>query len=92
MMTNLNKIKIMHLNIRGIRSKYEELLSFLDDYKPEIISFNETCLNPTIKFNIPGYNLIRSDRKSGGKRTGGVMLAISDDIIFEELEITLKIV
>ena len=53
-----NKKDLMHLNIRGLRSKMEELQLILKDRIIDMCSLNETSLNPRIKVDIPGYHLV----------------------------------
>ena len=52
----------MHLNIRGLRSKMEELQLGLKKRNIYICSLNETFVKPKIKVDIPGYHLLRKDR------------------------------
>ena len=46
--------KFMHLNMRGLRSKMEELQITLKERNIDICSLNETFLTPKIKLDIPG--------------------------------------
>ena len=85
-MTNHNiptNFKAMHLNIRGIRSKLNELKLFIKAEKPDFISLNETFLKPSFKVKIDGYNIIRKDRVYGSH--GGVAIIIKDTIITKEI-------
>ena len=78
----------MHLNIKGLRSKMEELQVTLKERNIDICSVNETFLKPKIKVDIPGYHLIRKDRSTG--KGGGVAFLIKSDIKFEEIELNIQ--
>lgn len=78
-MTN-TKIKILHMNIRSIIStnKQLQLQDITNNLVPDIISLNETYLNPKINVSLNDYDIIRKDRcilnsnqifKSGGGGT-----------------------
>ena len=79
--------KIMHINIRGIRSKKVELENYLNEEKPDIVSINESFLKPKFNFEINGYNILRKDRIHGIH--GGVTILIKDQIIYKEIKINL---
>ena len=76
-------LSVFSLNIRGFRSKFEEiqsLIHFLDDSgdKIDVIAFQECRVNPNEShiFQIPGYNLFCSQPTVSG--AGGLMTYISD--------------
>ena len=81
-------LKFMHLNMRGLHSKMEELQITLKERNIDICSLNEAFLTPKIKLDIPGYHLIRKDRSTGNR--GGVALLVKHDIKFEELELNIQ--
>jgi len=69
--------KFLHLNINGLKSKYEELRYFLvSEYNVVACSITETKLNtirdPVNQFSIPSYNCLRNDRIQG--EGGGVLV------------------
>ena len=69
----------MHINIKGLRYNYEELILTLNEKKIDIASINEIFLRLKQKIAIPGYYIVRKDRTSG--HGGGVVtLIIRDDI------------
>ena len=78
----------MHLNIKGLRSKMEELQVTLKERNIDICSFNKTFLKPKIKVDIPGYHLIRKDRSTG--KGGGEAFLIKSYIKFEGLELNIQ--
>lgn len=80
--------KVMHLNIQGLNSKFEEfkiLLAQMDEIqvKMDVILLCETFINDynAALFNLPGYNLIYKNRKHMVK--GGVAIYIRDTIQFK---------
>ena len=81
-------MNFMHLNVRGLRSKMEELQVTLKERNIDICSLNETFLKPKIKVDIQRYHLIRKDRFTG--KGGGVAFLIKSDIKFEELELNIQ--
>lgn len=51
-----NKIKrIMQWNIRSALSNKDDLMIFLDEYKPDVVVLNETWLKPNLIFNVKGF-------------------------------------
>ena len=63
-------LKFMHLKVRGLHSKIEELQITLKERNVDICSLNETFLKSKKKVDIPGYHLVRKDRSTG--KGGGV--------------------
>ena len=83
-----NKFTVLNINFQSIKNKKAELLNIIDSYNPTIILGTETWLNNSIHSSEifpPSYNIYRKDRKDG---FGGVLIAISADIISENLNIT----
>ncbi len=86
--TNLNfKYTAIHINIHSLPSKFDQLVTLLDNFQNIGISINfvmlcETFLNSVNydKFNIPGYNFIQIHRNS--KKGGGVGIYIQDHFQF----------
>ena len=48
-------IKILHLNINGLRRKVNDLKAFIVEEKPDMITLNETKLTGNMTFSIDGY-------------------------------------
>ena len=78
----------MHLNIRGLHSKMEELQVILKERNIDICSLNEIFLKSKIKVDIPGHHLIRKDRSTG--KGGGLAFLIKSDIKFEESDLNIQ--
>ena len=73
-------IHILHLNIRSLLSKIDELRYIAIKSKATIICITETWLDETVwdtEISIPEYNILRKDRNRDG---GGVCMYIRSDI------------
>lgn len=82
-----NGLRICHLNIRSLsNTKFEEIRSSLISGAKrcvDVLILTETWLNSNIQDSeiyISGYNIERRDRI--GKKGGGVMMYIADDITY----------
>ena len=53
-------LNLMHINKRGLRRNFEELIFSLNEKEIYITSINETFFQPKKKI-IPGYPIIRND-------------------------------
>ena len=87
-----NSFKILNINCQSIRSKLPNFLALVETHSPDVIAVTETWLNPDIltsEILPPGYNLIRKDRNTGS-RGGGVLLAIKQNLVFQELNLNVN--
>ncbi|CAC5405350.1 unnamed protein product [Mytilus coruscus] len=85
-----NNTKIVVVNFQSIKNKKEELLNMIDTSNPEIILRTETWLRPDIlssEIFPPQYSVYRKDRTDG---YGGVLIAVRDIIISEELHVPIQ--
>lgn len=92
-MNSSNLITIYYQNVRGIRSKSNELyLNLLNNNNYKIVALTETNLQPHIsssEFFPSHYNVFRKDRnleacgKLGG---GGVLLALSNELSSQRVD------
>ena len=67
------------LNINSLLAHIDEFRVFMNESDIDIISINETKLDSTINDNevyIPGYEIVRKDRKINGRHGGGVCIYI----------------
>ena len=67
-------IAVLLCNIRGLRSKLDELENLIRDRRPHLVALTETWLSNDVlnaEVLFPGYECLRSDRCS---RTGGGVL------------------
>ena len=77
-------LKMFHLNIRSIYGKFDEIRDILlSCNKIDIFGLTETILadNDTANYEVPGFTLIKRNRKSGPG--GGVCVYVRDGINFE---------
>ena len=71
--------KMVHLNIRSITKKIDQIRILLQNTSIDIFTFSETWLKPHLLsslFDIPGFKLLRQDRfyqKKSEKRGGGLL-------------------
>ena len=80
---NVSDLKIVHLNIRGLKSKINDLSDLLKKLKnPEIIMLNETWLKESDNNRIilPNYKYEGISRNN--KKGGGVGFLIRTDILY----------
>ena len=87
--------RIVHLNIRGVRSNKRNLERYLalNNY-PEIVTLNETKLGTAIKFEQQGYYCAtrREPTDKGGKHGSMIMVrdTIGDVVELDELRIRFR--
>ena len=90
-------LAIASLNINSLLSHIDELRVFMHDSKIDILSINETKLDSTVHDSdvyIPGFEIVRKDRRVNGRKGGGVCIylranlnyRIRDDLINDDLE------
>jgi len=77
-----------HLNVRGIRSKFEQLETMLKSTENDIsiLGITETKLgsdHPNSAFYVDGYKLFRNDKMDG---SGGLIVYVREDIICKRRE------
>ena len=83
-----NKFTVTHYNVRGLRSRLDHLKHVMNKVYPSVMCVSETNLNSGVIFseiNIPGYTLIRLDRKNPKSLTfggGGVAAYLKNNISF----------
>ena len=65
------------LNINSLLAHIDELRVFMSNSKIDILSINEMKLDSTIKDSdvyLPGFEIIRKDRKVNGRSGGGICM------------------
>jgi len=80
-------LKIQHINIQSIYSKFDELKNYIANSKADIISISETWLKPEHIIFIDNYNIVRNDRSTGANG-GGACLIIHNSINFTRIDST----
>lgn len=75
-------LHFIHLNVRSLLPKIDQIRHYVEDTKCSIIGVTETWLDSTVpdaELNIPGYTVIRKDRNRQG---GGVCIFVENAITF----------
>ena len=79
-------LRFFHVNICSQRNKMDELRLFCNEYKPHILSINESWLDESFsdeEIRISGFNVIRKDRNCNG---GGLVVYIAEYLNFNRLD------
>ena len=86
--TNLNKTKleIYYNNINGLTSKQDSLKHILELNQPDLIALCETKLHAKSTFSIEGYQVIKSNMKTGKE---GILVAAKLGT-FQSMELLFK--
>ena len=85
---------LLQCNDAGLRARSTELLHFLSSHPVDLICIQESNLNSSSSFRIPGFSALRSDRthsRSGilssdtTQASGGVVIFVRQGLSFSEL-------
>ena len=88
---------VLQWNAGGLRARSTELLHFLSSHPVDLICIQESNLNSSSSFRIPGFSVLRSDRthsRSGipspdtTHASGGVIIFVRQGLSFSELSIS----
>ncbi|KAM7442310.1 hypothetical protein ABFA07_008734 [Porites harrisoni] len=86
---SMKGLQIYHLNIHSLCNKLDELPLFCNEYKPYVLSLNETWLDENIsddelhdELHLISYNIIRRDKDFFG---GGVAVYIDEHLKFNHV-------
>ena len=78
----ITNLTIAHHNIRGLKNHTTDLITFLQETKPDIMTFNETFLRTRDKMFFSGYqSMARADRLN--RHGGGVAILVRKGINFD---------
>ena len=85
-------LKLIHLNIRSLLPKIDQLRSALLNNPVDIITLSETWLNAKLDSTviaIPGYKHYRLDRRTSNtkKRGGGFLIYVKNNLALEVKEL-----
>ena len=93
-----DSLRALQWNAGGLRARSTELLHFLSSHPVDLICIQESNLNSSSSFRIPGFSVLRSDRihhsQSGilssdvSHASGGVVIFIRQGLSFSELSTT----
>ena len=93
----LDSFRVLQWNTGGLRARSTELLHFLSSHPVDLICIQESNLNSSSTFRIPGFSALRSDRthsRSGilssdtTHASGGVVIFVRQGLFFSELSTT----
>ena len=89
-----DSLRVLQLNAVGLRARSTELLYFLSSHPVDLICIQESNLNFSSSFRIPGFSALRSDcthSRSGilssdtTHASGGVVIFVRQGLSFSEL-------
>ena len=92
-----DSLRVLQWNAGGLRARSTELLHFLSSHPVDLICIQESNLNSSFSFQIPGFSVLRSDRthsRSGilssdaTHASGGVVIFVRQGLSFSELSTT----
>ena len=92
-----DSLSVLQWNAGGLRARSTELLHFLSSHPVDLICIQESNLNSSYSFRIPGFSVLRSDRthsRSGilssdaSHASGGVVIFVRQGLSFSELSTT----
>ena len=92
-----DSLRVLQWNAGGLRARSTELLHFLSSHPVDLICIQESNLNSSSSFRIPGFSVLRSDRthsRSGilssdaSHASGGVVIFVRQGLSFSELSTT----
>ena len=79
----LEKITLMHVNVRGLKSKIKDVISIAEDQKFDIMVLTETKLSEKENKIVPGYKNYRLNRLT---RAGGVIIYYREELQVKKLK------
>ena len=92
-----DSLRVLQWNAGGLRARSTELLHFLSSHPVDLICIQESNLNSSSSFRIPGFSAMHSDRthsRSGiltpddTHASGGVIIFVRQGLSFSELSIS----
>ena len=92
-----DSLRVLQWNAGGFRARSTELLHFLSSHPVDLICIQESNLDSSSSFRIPGFSVLRSDRthsRSGilspdtTHASGGVIISVRQGLSFSELSIS----
>ena len=92
-----DSLRVLQWNAGGLRARSTELLHFLSSHPVDLICIQESNLNSSSSFRIPGFSVLRSDRTHSRSgilspdalhASGGVVIFVRQGLSFFELSTT----
>jgi len=87
---SIKGLRIYRLNTHSLRNKLDKLRLFCNEYKPHVLSLNETWPDENISddvLHLAGYNIIGRDRDSFGR---GVAVYIDEHLQFNYINMEVR--
>ena len=78
---------LLQWNCQGIRNKKEEIIQYIDSFKIDILTVQETMLDTNQNFNLPNYNIERCDGHFNRRAHGGVATFIHSSLPYERIQL-----
>ena len=84
--SSLNELKVLQWNANGVRARSLELTHFLSLNPFDVVVIQESKLQPSIRFRVPGYKCYRRDRStahselSSAPQGGGVLTLVREGL------------
>ena len=92
-----DSLRVLQWNAGGLRARSTELLHFLSSHPVDLICIQESNLNSSSSFRIPGFSVLRFDRthswsgilsSDASHASGGVVIFVRQGLSFSELSTT----
>ena len=92
-----DSLRVLQWNAGGLRARSTELLHFLSSHPVNLICIQESNLNSSSSFQIPGFSVLRSDcthswsgilSSDALHASGGVVIFVRQGLSFSELSTT----
>ena len=92
-----DSLRVLQWNAGGLQARSTELFHFLSSHPVDLICIQESNLNSSFSFRIPGFSVLHSDRtysRSGilssdtTHASGGVVIFVRQGLSFSELSTT----
>ena len=89
-----DSLRVLRWNAGGLRARSTELLYFLSSHPVDLICIQESNLNSSSSFQIPGFSALHSDRthsrsgilsRDATHASGGVIIFVKQGLSFSEL-------
>ena len=88
-----SSLRVLQWNAGGLRARSTELFHFLSSHPVDLIFIQESNLNSSSSFRIPGFSALRSDRthswsdirSSNARHASGVVIFVRKGLSFSEL-------
>ena len=68
----------MGSNAAGLNSKKESFFFLINNFKPSILTIQETKMNKTGSIRVPGYQVFEKIRRN--KKGGGLLTAVDENL------------